>query len=105
MRKIQLENGECYHVFNRGVDKREVFSGIKDYERYFLSMILMNDEQDGLMIKWRNFKESNPGVSLDEFLRLNLSERKKLVKIIAFCLNPNHYHFILKQVADRGIEK
>ena len=100
-----MANEECYHIFNRGVDKREVFADAKDYERFVLSMILMNDEQDGLMIRWRNFRKSHANSSMDEFLRLNLSERKKLVEIIAYCCNPNHYHFILKQLGDKGIER
>jgi len=33
------------------------------------------------------------------------SKSKELVNFIAYCLNPNHYHFLLEQVADRGIEK
>ena len=33
------------------------------------------------------------------------SGRKPLVEIIAYCLNPNYYHFILKQLEERGIEK
>jgi putative transposase len=29
----------------------------------------------------------------------------KLVEIICYCANPNHYHFVVKQLAERGIEK
>lgn len=27
------------------------------------------------------------------------------MNIIAYCLNPNHFHFILEEITDRGIEK
>lgn len=30
---------------------------------------------------------------------------KRLVNIVAYCLNPNHYHFILEQVAENGISQ
>ena len=30
---------------------------------------------------------------------------KKLVNFICYCLNPNHYHFILSPLVDKGIEK
>jgi len=33
------------------------------------------------------------------------SDEERLVAIICFCLNPNHYHLVLRQVADKGIEK
>lgn len=38
-------------------------------------------------------------------LRSSTPKKKKLVEFVCFCLNPNHYHFLLKQVADKGIEK
>ena len=41
MRKIQFINNEYYHIFNRGVDKREVFSDAEDYESFVLSMNLL----------------------------------------------------------------
>lgn len=105
MRKTEFINGEYYHIFNRGVDKRDVFSDAKDYQRFLLSMELLNDKEDGLMIEWRNFKYGNNKASLDDFLKLSFRKREPLVQIIAYCLNPNHYHFILKQVADKGIER
>lgn len=28
-----------------------------------------------------------------------------MVEIVVYCLNPNHYHFILKQVEEKGVER
>lgn len=105
MRNVKFANGEYYHIFNRGVDKREVFSCVRDYERFLFSMDLLNDESDGLMIGWRDHKKTNPQAKLDDFLKLSFRKRDPLVEITAYCLNPNHYHFILKQMKDKGIEK
>jgi len=38
MRKIEFANGEYYHIYNRGVDKREVFLDEDDYLRFLTSM-------------------------------------------------------------------
>ena len=67
-------------------------------------MNLLNDETDGLMIRWRDFKKSNPKVELSDFLKLGF-RRNPLVEVICYCLNPNHYHFVLQQISDKGIEK
>jgi len=105
MRKIEFTNGEHYHIFNRGADKREIFSDTKDYERFLLAMDLVNDQEDGLMVGWRDFKNANQGATLEDFLKPGFRKRDPLVKIVAYCLNPNHYHFILEQISDKGIEK
>ncbi|OGI27002.1 MAG: hypothetical protein A2359_04230 [Candidatus Moranbacteria bacterium RIFOXYB1_FULL_43_19] len=95
MRKAQLAEGEYYHIFNRGVDKREIFSDHLDKQRFFRSMDEFNT-LDPIGSIYENFfrdrKEKN-------------KSKKKLVGFVCFCLNPNHYHFILKQTAERGIEK
>jgi putative transposase len=104
MRKIQFANGEYYHLYNRGVDKRKVFLDSLDYERFLLSMDLLNDQDDGAMIAWRDFKRFHPRAELLEFPLLK-KKRKKLVEFIFYCLNPNHYHVVVRQLAEKGIER
>ena len=103
MKRSELANGECYHVYNRGVDKREVFFDDFDYHRFLMGVILLNDERDGLLEAWRNARQQKQCPKFADFRRLNL--RRPLVEIIGYCLNPNHYHFILKQIEDDGIKK
>jgi putative transposase len=103
MRKVELANGEYYHIYNRGVDKREVFSCVADYERFLLSMNLLNDERDGLMQDWRDMRRVDPRVQLWDIPELN-SRRNRAIEIVAYCINPNHYHFILKQIREGGIK-
>ncbi|MFA6159777.1 MAG: transposase [Parcubacteria group bacterium] len=105
MRKIEFANEEYYHIFNRGVDKREIFLNTQEYDRFILAMQLLNDKEDGLMIKWRDYKKANPSAKLEAFLKRSFRKQEPLVEIIAYCLNPNHYHFILKQIEDSGIER
>ena len=38
MRKIQFAEGEYYHVFNRGVEKRNIFRDSKDIRRFLTSI-------------------------------------------------------------------
>ncbi len=38
-------------------------------------------------------------------LKLNFRKRGRLVDIVSFCLMSNHYHFVLKQNAEKGIER
>ena len=104
--RTKFAKDEYYHIYNRGVEKRKIFLDVYDYERFIITLELMNDEQDGLMILWRDYKETKPNAQIKDFLRLNLrKERKKLVEIICYCLNQNHYHLILKQISERGVER
>lgn len=95
MRKIPFKTGEYYHVYNRGADKREVFSDVDDFSRFFRSMDEFNTPKPIGSIFENSFRKKSP-------LGHPMS---KLVEFICYCVNPNHYHFVLKQVADSGIEK
>jgi putative transposase len=97
MRKIKFANGEYYHIFNRGVDKRVIFPETTDLSRFFKSMIEFNSIEPIGSIFENSFRKDKLG---------NLvSQQDKLIDYICYCLNPNHYHFILEQLSDNGIEK
>lgn len=105
MRKIKFASDQFYHVYNRGTEKRKVFLDNSDYARFILAMRLMNDVRDGLMKAWQDYRAANPSADLSGFPRLGLGESKPLVEFVCYSLLPNHYHFILRQVAEKGIEK
>ena len=97
MRKETFANGGFYHIYNRGVDKRNIFSDNYDLERFLQCMQEFNTIEPIGSIYEHSFLKNN--------LRGRTSKKGKLVNFIAYCLNQNHYHFILQQVSDKGIEK
>jgi REP element-mobilizing transposase RayT len=98
MRKVPFRKGEFYHIFNRGVDKRDIFGDQKYFQRFFQSIVEFNINHPIGSIYWNSFKPKQLRPSRSK-------ENKKLVNIVCYCVNPNHYHFILEQLEDEGIKK
>jgi len=98
-RQTPLVNGEIYHVVNRGNNSTPIFKGAKDYKRFIHAM--------------KFYQLQNRSLPFSGFLKLSQRKRKQilkradspnnyLVEIIAYCLMPNHFHLLLKQVAHDG---
>jgi len=102
MRKFQFENNQIYHIFNRGVDKRDVFLNEKDYYRFIHYLFELNNEKKNSNIS-RYFR--NNSMTEVQPQSLKKEPRELLVEVLAFCLMPNHYHLILKQKKENGIVK
>lgn len=86
--------GEWYHCYNRSIEKRIAFEDVRDYHR-FLELLYLANDQSPLRrddIGTRKFEEV-----------LRIPRGKKLVAIGAFCLMPNHFHVVLKEVSEGGI--
>ena len=105
VRKIQFANGEFYHIYNRGTDKRNIFSDEADQWRFIQSMQEFN-VLDPIGSIYEHCR-TKAHVSNKFGSRASKSENgdEKLVNIVAYCLNLNHYHLLLQQVAEKGIEK
>ena len=93
-RVTPLINGEIYHIYNRGSEKRDIFNRPRDYKRFKQTMYYY--QFAGPKLKLSLFATSK----LDSF---NPDPTKKLVEILCFCLMPNHFHFMVKQLIDGGI--
>jgi len=112
MRKEIFANGQYYHIFNRGVDKRVVFQEDYDFARFFQSMQEFNAVDPIGSIFENSFRKKNKNQSRATGSKPiwtsqieEPEEKELLVNFACYCLNPNHYHFILEQKVEKGIEK
>lgn len=100
LRKIQFVNGEFYHIYNRGVDKRIIFNERQDLDRFFQGMIEFNVADPIGSLYENSFRQLGSRTP-----KLVIKRSTPLVRFVAYCLNPNHYHLLVQQIVDKGIEK
>lgn len=98
MRKTPFATGEYYHIYNRGVDKRTTFEDSEDITRFYESI-----EEFNVIEPIGSLYENSFVKQLGS--RTSKSESDALVSLIAHCANPNHFHLLLKQETEKGIEK
>jgi REP element-mobilizing transposase RayT len=103
IRRQPLITGQYYHVYNRGVDKRDIFADKNDLYRFIESIKEFNrvDKIDSLA-NLHKFKQS---LQIAARPLSGVKSKDLLVEIVAYCLNPNHFHLILKQISDDGVSK
>lgn len=96
MRKDPLITGLYYHIYNRGVDKRQIFMDNNDLDRFIKSAKEFNVIEPIGSIKDLKLKKQEDS---------DVRRPNPLVSIVCYCFNPNHFHFILKQEVDGGISE
>ena len=92
--------GSYVHVMKRGTRKMPIVHDTSDMDRFIHMLYYFNDEYCDE--NWhRSLLDAN---LLSTWQRLPYwPERKPLVKIIFFCLMPNHFHLLLKEVTEGGL--
>jgi len=102
--KTYLENG-IYHIYNRGVNKNLIFQDEQDYAVFlsYLKQYLLPKNEDQLMKTLLN-----PSITYfekEKILRLlKLNNFSDEIKLLAYCIMPNHFHFLLQQKSRNGID-
>lgn len=95
-RKIKFVEGEFYHLFSRGVEKRKIFLDSKDYKRFQALLYILN-QQGHFHIS--NFLKD--GRNIKDLYKQDKSNL--LVSIISYSLMPNHFHIVVREITQNGI--
>ncbi len=96
-RKTPLVEREFYHLYNRGVEKRTIFTSAGDYKRFMMLLYLVNSDGD---VRIANILKSH------SYEQIFARERgTQLVAIGAFCLMSNHFHILATPLVKDGISK
>lgn len=100
-RKIRFAENEFYHLYNRGVDRRPVFENESDRKRFMLLLYLCNGKTPFRFDWLPNWKDKT---SL-ELIKAALGEKvgSPIVAIGAYCLMPNHFHILVREIIKNGI--
>lgn len=101
-RKEKIFSGQIYHIFNRSIGKTTTFKEPQEYLR--MTNLLIYYTNSGSKIKFSDF--INLVENQEDFISKLASLpaiKPASINIIAYCLMPNHFHLILKQLTDNGI--
>ena len=101
-RRQPIFPNQIYHVFNRSVALQPIFLDVRDYKRFLDVVNFYRFVSPGLRFSYYDQLLSDERTTFMEKLQKN---GVRQVEIFAFCLMPNHFHFLLKEVKDNGIKK
>lgn len=95
-------NNEIYHVFNKTIDDRVVFNDI-NYCSRFLDIACYYRSSE-IKFSYSRVSSLNPAIEKSYLKKIYHPESFR-VQILAYCLMPTHYHFLIKQKKENGISR
>jgi len=96
--KQYVEEG-YYHIYNRGVEKRKIFLDEQDYKVFLKYLKLYLDPPGKLPIR-----KVSIGNNTFQTVPRPLKNYYDKVKLLSYCLMPNHFHLLIKQTDKKSIE-
>ena len=100
MQRIKPVYNEIYHIYNRGVEKRQIFLNDRDYLRFIHDLFEFNNQDPARNLYHHTNSHQSWEVGLPNIKR---ETRKFFVEILTVCLMPNHFHLMVKQKTDDGV--
>lgn len=90
-RQHDFSVGEYYHLYNRGVEKRNIFIDKKDWERFLKLLYVANSD---VPFRFTDIKDQT----------IDIIERgNPIIAIGAYVLMSNHFHILVKEINQNGL--
>lgn len=110
MRVEPFTIGNYVHVYNRGNRKARIVRSDKDKWRFMQALRFFNDSNSSLNIlrkisRLKSDFNRQPQSVFELGWPRNWLDKKPLVKILCYCLLPNHFHLLLKEIRENGVSK
>lgn len=99
-RYIPIIKDQIYHVFNQGIARQPIFLKPRDYSRALETIRYYSYLEPSLRF---SHYDRLPLEQRADFLKRLKTNNPKQVQILAFCLMPNHVHFLIKEIMSKGI--
>lgn len=93
-RRVPFAPGEWYHLYTRGIDKRQVFLDEQDFKRFQALLYLANSAEP---IDFKFLKNT----SHDQIF--TLERKNSAVAVGAYCLMKTHPHILVLEKEEGGI--
>ena len=101
-RRTPIVTGEIYHTFNRSIARQPIFLSVRSYSRALELINFYSYIQPRLRFSHYNRLPLKEKADFLEDLKIN---GRKQIKLFAFCLMPNHVHFLMKELEKNGISR
>jgi len=98
-RKDKFIEGEIYHIFNKSISNYGIFKDLNNSQRFLNVVEYYNNR-----LITKSFSQF---IIRKKFDYQNIIHPKDFtyVKILSYCIMPDHYHFLLKILVDSTLSK
>lgn len=93
-------NGGIYHIYNKTLDHKNIFKTSQVAERLLDLIYYYRSCRSDL--RYSMFVKLRGQIKLDRIKQIENPENFK-VEILSYCIMPNHFHILIKQIKENGI--
>ncbi|MBU2219081.1 transposase [Patescibacteria group bacterium] len=99
MRKTPFVSGEYYHIYSRTILNVPEFRDNRNAERLAQSFLIANSTESTRAFQ---FLRNHEDATIEDAVEI-AKTGEKLVDVLCYCIMPDHYHLLIKELKDNNI--